>query len=244
MEINKIYLGDAYELIKNIPDNSIDLIYTDIPYLNTQKKSGGFSDRLFNEQIAKLGDGINYEILNEFKRVLKVINIYIWCSKDQIKPIINYFNLPFVILGWGKTNAIPRFNNNYLSNLEYCLYIYDAGRFNNFAYDRASRYFISAVNMEDKKDFEHPTIKPLQFVKNHLQNSCPEGGVILDPFLGSGTTAVAARELNMNYIGFEIDENYYKIACDRLNGIKADGTTNLFETDYEQLQIEFEETKK
>lgn len=227
MELNKIYHGDAYELIKEIPDKSIDLIYTDIPYLNPQK-GGGFNDRPFNEEIAGLGDGINYEILKEFKRVLKIVNIYIWCSKDQIMPILNFFNLPFVILVWGKKNAIPRCNNNYLSNMEYCLYIYENGRYVDFKYDRASRFYISNVNIDDKNEFAHPTIKKLQMVTNHILNSCPPGGVVLDAFIGSGTTAVACINTGRNFIGFEINEKYYKIACDRINGINANGQLSLF----------------
>lgn len=66
---------------------------------------------------------------------------------------------------------------------------------------------------------------------------------MLDPFIGSGTTAVAAKETGRDYIGFEIDDEYFKIATDRLKGIKADGQLNLFETDFEQLQLEFEEEK-
>lgn len=60
------------------------------------------------------------------------------------------------------------------------------------------------------------------------------GGTILDPFIGSGTTAVAAKELNRNFIGFEINKKYYDIACDRLNGINANGQTSIF-TDFDNL---------
>lgn len=68
-------------------------------------------------------------------------------------------------------------------------------------------------------------------IETLIQNSSLRGGVILDPFLGSGTTARAAKNLERQYIGFEINETYYKIACDRLKGINAKGELNIFELD-------------
>ena len=55
--------------------------------------------------------------------------------------------------------------------------------------------------------------------------------------MGSGTTAVACKELGRNFIGFEINEKYHKIAVDRLNGIKKNGQMSLFDTDFEQLSL-------
>lgn len=62
-------------------------------------------------------------------------------------------------------------------------------------------------------------------------------GVILDVFLGSGTTAVAAKELDRQYIGFELNPTFYQIAVDRLNGIDQNGQMDLLTTDYEQLDL-------
>ena len=83
--------------------------------------------------------------------------------------------------------------------------------------------------MLDKKYYIHPTIKPLELVERHLLHSSKKGDVILDPFVGSGTTALACKHLNRQYIGFEIDERYYNIAKDRLEGINAKGEMNLFD---------------
>ena len=65
------------------------------------------------------------------------------------------------------------------------------------------------------------------------------GGVVLDTFCGSGTTCVSAKELGRRYIGMEIDEKYYKIAVDRLNGINANGQMSIF-TDFEKVEKEVE----
>lgn len=249
MEKNKIYLGDANELIKHIEDKSIDLIYVDAPYLNVGGDGGAFDNRAIRQQLRdpKLNDGFNYDLLNEFDRVMKKINLYIWLSRDQIFKVWEHYeklNCLVTILVLCKTNPIPQLNNTYLSDLEYCLFIRQKGVKLAGTYETKSKFYLMKTNVDDKKEFKHPTIKPLEFVKNHIINSCPLGGVVLDCFLGSGTTAVAAKQTGRNYIGFEIDEKYYNIALDRLKGINANGQINLFDADFEQLQLEFEKNKK
>lgn len=101
----------------------------------------------------------------------------------------------------------------------------------NDGYELKHKYYISALNKSDKDDYLHPTIKPLDFVEKHILHSTKEGDIVLDCFIGSGTTALACKHTNRQYIGFEINPEYYKIACDRLAGINQKGEMNLF--DYE-----------
>ena len=88
-------LGSCYKIIKQIPDKSIDLIYTDIPYLYEQGGSGTsrISKNIItkNQNIIFMSNGIDYKILDEFVRVMKKINCFIWCSKLQIIYILKYF---------------------------------------------------------------------------------------------------------------------------------------------------------
>lgn len=134
-----------------------------------------------------------------------------WLSKPKVK-----FNL----LVWCKTNSIPATNGSWLPNLEYCLVFKQEGtpKYND-GYDIKSKWYMSASNVKDKAKFEHPTIKPLEFVKNHILHSTKENDVVLDCFMGSGTTAVACKETGRHYIGFEISKEYVDIANDRLKGI-------------------------
>jgi site-specific DNA-methyltransferase (adenine-specific) len=138
---------------------------------------------------------------------------------------MNYFivgnDYSWDLLVWNKTNPFPT-NQTWLSDVEYCLYFREKG-FNVGAddYEYKSKWFVSSINQKDKAEYDHPTIKPLELVKRHLQNVTKEGDIVLDCFIGSGTTAVAAKELGRKYIGFEINPEYYKIAVDRLNGITA-----------------------
>jgi DNA modification methylase len=96
------------------------------------------------------------------------------------------------------------------------------------------KYYVTATNVADKEKYKHPTIKPLPIIKNLIINSSKEGDVVLDCFSGSGTTCVASKELNRQFIGIEIDEEYYKISLDRLNGITAYGQLS-FDTDINKI---------
>jgi len=260
-ETNNIYNEDSYKALNDLPDNSIDLVYIDIPYLynkggagksdlgqrtarkrtqlmgtneNYEKaKEQGLSNtealriarnaRNKDIQLTNIEDGIDYSIFDTLCKKMKSIYIYIWCSKLQILDIMNYFvrdkGCLFEILTWIKTNPTPTTNNSWLPDTEYCLMFREKGTLLNSGYELKNKYYISPANVEDKKEYDHPTIKPLEYVKKHILHSTKENDVVLDCFLGSGTTAVACKETNRQYLGFELSPIYYQIAKDRLNGV-------------------------
>lgn len=125
---NSIYCEDSYKAIKDLPDHSVDCIYTDIPYLYKDNGSGSspLAKRIMKrrDELSSISDGIDYNILNEFARVLKKINCFIWCSKMQIYDILKFFNgfpnktINFEILTWNKTNPTPSTNNVWLPDIE------------------------------------------------------------------------------------------------------------------------------
>ena len=230
MEVNKLYLGDCYELIKNTPDKSIDLVIIDPPY---EIASGGAMTGIFKDRDKRhfnsiednnLTKGFDIKILDELVRVMKNVNIYIWCNKNQVRKILNYFddgNRLFEIIIWNRTNPTPFVNNNWLNDKEYCIYFRDKRVALKGGYETKKTVLTQSANIGDKQNYNHPTIKPLQFIKNFIINSSNENDIVLDCFAGSGTTLVASKELGRNYIGMEINEEYYKIALDRLNGVSA-----------------------
>lgn len=227
MKLNEIYLGDSYELIKQLPDKSVDCIYTDVPYLFDSHGKGNseLTERMNkkNMDLIELQDGIDYSIYKEYLRVLKKINIVIWVSSLQIRDTLNFFmengSTTYRILTWHKQNPSPTTNNNWLPDTEFAIHFREKGVKVNDGYELKSTYYISPINKGDKDIYGHPTIKPLELVKRHLLHVTQENDVVLDTFLGSGTTAVACKELGRQYIGFEINPEYYQIAVDRLNGI-------------------------
>lgn len=199
--------------------------------MNKNKSSVDFED---------LANGFNYQLfIKEAFRIMKKPNMFIWCSPMQILDLMNeinkYCSNTITILIWNKTNPIPTTNNLWLSDLEYCLYVRDGIKLND-GYELKSKWYTSPINKADKDLYDHPTIKPLELVKRHILHSTQPNDIIADFFLGSGTTCVSAKELNRQYIGFEIDKEYYDIAVKRLNGITANGQASIF-TNFEQKQI-------
>lgn len=240
---NKIYNMDCYEGIKQIPSSSVNCIYTDVPYLynNGGEGSSNLSKRIFKTTTTLSSSGIDsgfdYSILSEFVRVLKKINCFIWCSKLQILDILNWFvswsansgrKITYEILVWAKTNPTPACNNVWLPDLEYCLYFRESGVPLNPGYSHKHKWYSSGLNVLDKKDFLHPTCKPVDCIKNHLAHTTQPGDLVLDPFLGSGSTCVACKELGRSYCGFEINPDFFKSAQDRLSGFNSKGEMNLF----------------
>ena len=234
-ELNRIYCMDCYEAIKKIPDKSVDLIVTDPPYeLETEGSKENNNSKSFancNNQISTISDGIDLEILDEFMRVMKKTNIYIWCNKKQIPQYLDFFvakcKCKFEIMVWCKSNPTPLCGGNYLIDKEFCLYFRDGIKLNT-TFETASTYWVTSKNKSDKDKFAHPTIKPLYIIQNLIKNSSNVGDVVFDPFMGSGTTAVACKNIGRNYIGFEINPKWAKIAEDRLNNIDANGQMSLF----------------
>ena len=176
--------------------------------------------------LAQIKDGIDYSILDEFVRVMKKINCFIWCSKLQVLDILSYFakkGCHYEILVWCKTNPTPATNNVWLPDIEYCLYFRESGVKLNDGYELKSKYFIKQINKADKDKYNHPTIKPIELVRRHIEHTTQKGDIVLDCFSGSGTTCVASKELNRNFLGIEINPEYHQTSIDRLNGLLANG---------------------
>lgn len=222
-----LFNDDCLNVLSKMDNNSVDLIVTDPPYLISATNGGGTINNVkkLNKSLEDLVDsnitnGYDIELFGkEFVRVLKDINIYLWCNKAQIPDYFNFYvnklKCKFDILCWHKTNALPTYSNKYLSDTEYLLYFRRGGICNPETYEDAKTFYIAPINHKDKKEFGHPTIKPLDITEKIIRNSSKEGDIILDPFAGSGTTCVAAKNLNRKYIGIELDKNYFNIAKER-----------------------------
>lgn len=203
-------------------------------YIETNNESDRIKMNAIRTSIdyVSIEDGIDFSILNDFVRIMKKINIFIWCSKLQILDIMNYFikehNCLYEMIVWQKTNPTPQTNNSWLSDLEYCLYFREKGVPLNDGYELKSKWYSSPINKKDKDLFNHPTIKPLELVKRHLLHTTQPNDIVADFFLGSGTTAVACKETNRQYIGFELSKKWYDITVNRLNKVDASGQICLF----------------
>lgn len=219
-----LYNGDCLEVMKNIKDKSVDLVCTDIPYeLNN---NGGIRSAL-SKRIAKvrvevdfMAHGIDYDsVFSEFLRVCRVPNIVTFCSNLQIGKIITWFNehkIKTDVLVWSKTNPAPLCNGKYISDLEYIIYAHTKGSpFNNNANFNQKKK-CKQYSIVTKNNKFHPTTKPLQLMIDLVNVHSFENDLVLDPFMGSGSTGVACKNLNRNFIGIELNKNYFDVAKERI----------------------------
>lgn len=245
---------DCLEGLKQIPDNSIDLVVTDPPY-KIETSGGGIynpsssqhlSGTEYVQELNLMKNGFSKEILDECCRVMKKINIYIFCSQKQIIPLLDYFvkekKCNWNIISWHKTNPVPACGNKYLTDTEFILFFREKGVKVKGKFQTKFTYYVTPTNKKDKKKYGHPTIKPLNIVENFIINSSNEGEIVFDPFMGSGTTAVAAIKNNRQYIGFELSEEYCKIAEERITNIDNIPDEEEPESEYSWLDELLEES--
>lgn len=241
MEINKIYTGDCLEVLKGVESNSVDLILADPPY-NISKENDRRDRSKLNSPIMRRKKELNYDFgewdnmdresflvfsdnwLKECCRVLRdggtIISFF---SKEDISYLgwkAKEFDIRTrTVISWHKTNPVPSFRKvNYLSACEF-IWVGSKGKKAwtfNFQQQKQMHNFFETGNSSGYGVTSHPTEKPETLIKWLLTIHTNEGDLVLDPFLGSGTTAVACKELGRNYIGIELNPEYVKIAEGRL----------------------------
>ena len=227
----KLYHGDCLEVMKGLADKSVDCVIIDPPYDMTSggHGNGDLADRQTARNIllkeSKLFDGFDNVILDDLCRIMKKINIYIFCSKNQIHQLLDYFEDKadtFDFLCWHKTNPSPLCNMTYLNDTEYLLNFREKGCIIRGEVQQKKKYFLTSVNQKDKKEYNHPTIKPLEIIEQLIINGTDSGQIVLDCFMGSGTTGVACKNLDREFIGIELDDKYFEIAKNRIENHKPE----------------------
>lgn len=214
LELNKIYNTDCLEFMRSMPDSCVDLVVTDPPY-EIHTKGGGLGRRPIYENgaLGKISQGFDAEAtLEQVARICKKINIFIFCSTKQKPRIMNWGyerGCNIAELAWYKPNAAPFTNNTFKSDLENIIYIREKG----VKIKGISRLFTHNCG---KSKYGHPTEKPLEIIEKLILTASNEGDLIFDPFMGSGTTAAACKEINRNFIGCEIESKYCEIAKKRV----------------------------
>ena len=207
----QLHQGDCLEVMKNIPDNSVDLVLTDIPYGVVNRESQGL--RNLNKGNADIATFKIDDLVEELVRVASG-SVYMFCGTEQVSDIrrtMISMGLSTRLGIWEKTNPSPM-NGQYLwlSSIECCVY----GKKKNATFNEHCKS--SVWRFATAMGKLHPTMKPLPLMEYLIKSSSNEGDVVLDCFMGSGTTGVAAKNLNRNFIGIEMDEGYFKIAQERI----------------------------
>ena len=224
--MQELLQGDCLELLRNIPDKSIDLVVTDPPYEIQTQGAGIYkqADKQYVKELNGMKDGFDEKVLDEICRVLKKINVYFFCSQKQIIPLLDYFvkgkKCNWNIICWHKSNPVPACGNKYLTDTEFILFFREKGVRVYGEFKTKFTYYVTPLNQKDKKLFGHPTIKPLNIVQNLIINSSKRGDLILDPFMGTGTVGVACNYTDRNFVGIELEERYVEIAEKRIKEIE------------------------
>ena len=216
------YNEDCMEIMKHLPDSIFDLVVTDPPYEIATRGAGIYKrdDKRYVQELDVMSNGFSEEVLDQLCRLMKKINIYIFCSQKQIIPLLTYFvvnrGCNYNIITWHKTNPIPACGNKYLTDTEYILFFREKGVRVYGTYETKKTWYATPLNQGDKKKYNHPTIKPVDILQNLIINSSKEGEVVFDPFMGSGSTGVACKKTNRDFVGIEIDKTYYDTAVERI----------------------------
>ena len=181
---NKIICGDCLEVMKDIPDKSIDLVLTDPPYPDYYKEEYKYKDGIL--------DGL---------KKFNCKQLIFWTAKVDFP--LDYTGIHI----WDKrSNWGMAYERIFVRNADKNFRLYSYVSLKNKLVAQLARDIFT----------KHPSQKPIKLIEKLINEYSKENDTILDPFLGSGTTALACQNLNRNFIGIEISPEYCKIAEDRL----------------------------
>lgn len=230
--MSKLINGNAIDFMKTLEDESVDLIVTDPPYKVTARGNAGNSGGMMQSKLSMQGKIFKHndirpiEYIPEFYRLLKDgSHCYIMTNHVNLQEMLNTATecgFRFIkSLIWNKGNKIM--GQFYMSQFEYILFFRKGKgkKINKCGTADILNVPNKKTKGEDGKNI-HDTEKPVELMKILIENSSQEGELVLDPFLGVGATAMACKELNRDYIGVELDEKYYNIACKRVNDYMND----------------------
>ena len=251
--INKIYNENCLTGIAKIPDNSIDLILTDPPYClgkdygndSDMKESGEYLEwtyKWIDSVLPKLKENGTFyiflswqyspEIFSYLKRKMIMVNEIIW---DRRVPSMGGSTRRFTSVH----DNIGMFakNKSYYFNIDEVRIPYDektkkartrsifvGKKWLEIGYNPKDIWVNSRLHKQDPERENHPTQKPLAIINRMVKASCPVGGVVLDPFMGSGTTAISCIQNSRKFSGFEINEKYYNTIQERIKKELSQGT--------------------
>ena len=265
MELNNIYQGDALELLKKLPDNSIDLVITSPPYSTL---------KVYIDNPGILADDyVNWFIpyCKEIERVIKPTGSFILNINDKVE---NGFRHPYVFdlisrlhketglkmferLFWNKMKGLPN-RSRFGDRVEYVFWFAKEKGFQFYIDEMRTVYSEQSIkrmkkplkkrfarteenqNESEYKEWKpnplgalpttlvsisseskriadnHVAVYPVELVKYFIKGSTKEGNLVLDPFMGTGTTALVCKQLGRDYIGFELQQDYIEIANKRI----------------------------
>ena len=213
--------GDCLEKMKDFPDKCIDLVFTSPPYnMNLRIRNGKYCSRQIVKELStkykNFADNMpmeeyynfNSNVIDECLRVANLVfyNVqFLTGNKVALFELIgNYSKQIKEIIVWDKINAQPAIGNSILNSQYEIILVFDK---------------TNAISRQLRKKVadSHGAVFPVELAEKVISSFSKENNIVLDPFMGVGTTGVACKKLNRNFIGIEVDTEYFKIAEKRIN---------------------------
>lgn len=245
IELNTIYNEDCLEGMKRMPDKSVDLVFTSPPYnMNLRIRNGKYSRTVprRSRQIVKeistkyknFDDNLpmeeyyefNKKVIGELLRVSDLVfyNVqFLTGNKRALFKLIGEFNEKLKeIIVWDKINAQPAIGQNVMNSQFEVILVFDDNNsisrsFGQANFERGTLSNVWGIKRGKQYSTNHGATFPVELAEKVIANFCVEGGVVLDPFIGLGTTAIACLNTDRQYIGFELDDEYFEIAKRRIS---------------------------
>lgn len=204
--------------MKTLPDKCIDLVLTDPPYKLSQTYSANVdADNLLavssiipvaQEMFRTLKSG-GYAVIYYDMRILPLLIQAMRLANFQYLRGLTFYRR------WGNAHKL----SGWMSTSDFILIFRKPAEFSPKFYSNDWRHDVYLKDKPEKMSANHPAQKPVEDLKHLIKHLCPSDGIVVDPYLGSGSTAIAATELGINYIGCEISPEYCKIAEERIKSI-------------------------
>src|SRR5579863_2860705 len=231
-QLGAIYAADSFKKIKEVPAHSVDVILTDPPYNLGQYSTGNLKmnwRREFNNDIAAW-DHETFsprQWVEEFTRVLKPTGtLFAFTSYNLLGKWHEAFDPKFdtfQFMVWHKTNPAPKLRKaGFLNSCELIVCAWNKGHTWNFGKQNEMHNLIETpicMGRERLKNPKHPTQKPLRVLEHLLKLSSVEGDLVFDPFMGVGSSGVAALNMKRRFLGFDSEPSYVKAAGDRFTNV-------------------------
>jgi site-specific DNA-methyltransferase (adenine-specific) len=221
----KLYCGDCREILPTL--TPIDAIVMDPPYELSSAGPGkshfGMSLNKFDSaEYRNIVAGFDEAVFGLLEEICKPFNMFCFCSNKQISKTMAYHEKKgrsVNLLVWHKPNAAPFANGVWRGDIEYCIHAKDSGAV--FIGNAGEKKKVSEFPLV--VDAGHPTVKPLPLIEKYVKICTNEGQTVLDPFMGSGTTGVAAVKLGRQFVGVELEPKYFDLACERIEAATRQG---------------------
>ncbi|MCD4759821.1 site-specific DNA-methyltransferase [archaeon] len=228
MELNKIYNEDCMQGMRKLDNNSIQFIFSDPPY-NLIGLDVFMDSRTYI--------GMARQRAKEYLRLVDYNGTVVICGRPPIlaEIVLLMQEEGFIFtdwITWWKVDSITAKKDGYSKNYE-VFAVFRRSPFSKFKHlpvpSKSGNYNANVnigsiwkhckISSQHKEGTKHPTQKPIKFLRRFIETFSDESDLILDPFMGSGTTAVACKELRRKYVGFEINPEYVNMANKRLETI-------------------------